>query len=205
MRRLQHRPDQSALDPRFCQSKGRWAKTDRIDANLLASYGVTIAPEPSPVEDQKAQTFKALCARRRQLLQMRTQELIRKKQVCDKMIARMIAANIQGFNRQPRTIEKVIDAIIDQTPVWQRKRQIIQSVPGLARTTARTLIADLPELGNLNDKKIAAMVGVAPFNHDSGKLKGYRAIIGGRNTVRTLIYMVAMGCATRNNQKFKAA
>jgi transposase len=188
----------------FAKATGRSAKTDQQDACLIALYGATMRPEPDKVSDHKAQAFKALCARRRQILHLRCQEVNRQQQTLDRVIARMIRQTIAFLDKQLAAIEAVIDVMIQQDANWRRRREIIESIPGLAATTARTLIAELPELGTISNKQIAALVGVAPINRDSGKQKGYRAIGGGRSGVRRILYMAAMGAATRNNKRLIA-
>lgn len=185
----------------FAKATGRSAKTDQQDACLIALYGVTMRPEPDKVSDHKAQAFKALCARRRQILHLKCQEMNRQQQTQDRVIGRMIRQTIIFLDKQLAAIEAVIDMMILRDANWRRRREIIESIPGLAATTARTLIAELPELGTISNKQVAALVGVAPINRDSGKQKGYRAIGGGRAHVRRVLYMAAMGAATRNNKR----
>lgn len=170
----------------FAKATGRSAKTDQQDACLIALYGATMRPEPDKVSDHKAEAFKALCARRRQILHLKCQEMNRQQQTQDRIIARMIRQTIAFLDKQLAAIEAVIDMMIQRDANWRRRREIIESIPGLAATTARTLIAELPELGAISNKQIAALVGVAPINRDSGKQKGYRAIGGGRAGVRRI-------------------
>lgn len=132
-------------------------------------------PAPSKASDPKAETFKALCARRRQILHMRNQELNRQQQTQDCVLGRMIRQTIAFLYKQLAAVEAVIDTMIQQDADWWRRREIIESIPGFAATTARTLIADLPELGAISNKQAAALVGVAPINRDSGKQQGYYA------------------------------
>ena len=185
----------------FAKATGRSAKTDQQDARLIALYGTMMKPQPSRVGDRKTDTFKALCARRRQIIHMRNQELNRRQQAREDQISRMIEQTLAFLDAQLAEIETEIDAMIRQNADWRRRREIIESIPGFAATTARTLIADLPELGTMTDKQAAALVGVAPINRDSGKQQGYRAIGGGRPGVRRILYMATMGAATRNNPR----
>lgn len=188
----------------FAKATGRSAKTDQQDAQIIALYGATMRPGPSKANDHRAETFKCLCARRRQILHLKTQEINRRQQTQDRVIARMIRQTIAFLDKQLAAIEVLIDTMIQQDADWRRRREIIESIPGFAATTARTLIADLPELGTISNKQAAALVGVAPINRDSGKQQGYRAIGGGRTNVRRVLYMAAMGAATRNNRRLKA-
>lgn len=187
----------------FAKATGQSAKTDHQDARLIALYGNTMKPAPSKPNDPKVEAFKALCVRRRQIQHMRNQELNRRQQSQDRVIAHMIRQSIAFLDKQLAAVERSIDIMIDRDTAWRRRREIIESIPGLAAVTARTIIADLSELGSLSDKQVAALVGVAPINRDSGKQQGYRAIGGGRAAVRKVLYMAAMGAATRNNRRLK--
>lgn len=188
----------------FAKATGHSAKTDQQDARLIALYGAMMKPEPSRVSDQKSDIFRALCARRRQIIHMRNQELNRQQQSRERQISLMIKQTLAFLDKQLAAIEVEIDAMIQRDEDWRRRREIIESIPGFAATTARTLIADLPELGSMTDKQAAALVGVAPINRDSGKQQGYRAIGGGRPGVRRVLYMATMGAATRNNAHLKS-
>lgn len=200
--------DVARINPRwirdFAKASGRSSKTDEQDARFIALYGATMQPPSSKPTDQKSEAFRALCVRRRQILDMKTQEINRQKQTRDSTIARCIRSIIALLDKQLAILETTIDTMIRQDIEWCRRRDIIQSIPGFAATTARTLIADLPELGSLNNKQVAALVGVAPINRDSGKHQGYRAIGGGRSRVRHVLYMATMGAATRNNRRLNA-
>lgn len=187
----------------FAKATGHSAKTDHQDARLIAFYGAMMRPEPNRVGDQKFDAFRALCVRRRQIIHMRNQELNRQQQSRERQISQMIRQTLAFLDKQLDAIEAEIDAMIQQDEDWRRRREIIESIPGFAATTARTLIADMPELGAMTDKQAAALVGVAPINRDSGKQQGYRAIGGGRAGVRRVLYMATMGAATRNNPHLK--
>lgn len=188
----------------FAKATGQSAKTDQQDARLIAMYGAVMRPVPNKVGDQKSEAFRALCARRRQIIHMKNQELNRQQQTQDRVLGRMIRQTIVFLDKQLAAVEAVIDTMIRQDADWRRRREIIESIPGFAATTARTLIADLPELGTISNKQAAALVGVAPINRDSGKQQGYRAIGGGRAGVRRVLYMATMGAATRNNRRLNA-
>lgn len=181
----------------FAKSVGQLAKTDKLDACLLARFGEAIKPALHQLPTSDEQHLSALLLRRHQLIEMRTAE-----------------HNRLGTGRAPLRphIEKHLDwlaqAIADldaeigdfmrQTPLWHRKDEILQSVPGVGRITAYTLLADLPELGTLNRKQIAALVGVAPVNHDSGRRHGKRRTKGGRTAVRNVLYMATLTATRRN-------
>ncbi|MES3041861.1 MAG: IS110 family transposase [Pseudomonadota bacterium] len=188
----------------FARAMGAVAKTDKLDARIIALYGQKMEPEPYQPGDADARALKALCTRRRQLLNTMTMENNRRQQCDNDYVYRLHHRHLQFLETQLKDVEKALDALIASNDAWRRKQEIIESIPGVGAATARTLIAELPELGALNSKQIAAMVGVAPFNRDSGKQQGYRAISGGRAPVRKVLYMTAVGAATRNNAVLKA-
>lgn len=196
------------INPRWirdlARARGKSAKTDAIDAVLIADYGRIMHPEPWQPLDEDGWTFKDLCARRRQLIIMLTMEANRSQQCRNAYLARQHNQLISSLKAQLREIEDILARIIARREDYARKARIICSVPGVAKATAVTLIADLPELGALNAKQIAALTGLAPFNRDSGRQIGRRSIFGGRAHVRTMLYMVAIGMARRNNDHFKA-
>lgn len=188
----------------FARARGQGAKTDTIDARLIALYGARMEPPPSKPAADQAQAFQALCARRRQLLQARTQEINRCQRCRHRLVLSQIQDHLRLLDFQLAQIDQALDHLIGANESWRRKQEIIASVPGVGAVTARTLIAELPELGCLSARQIAALVGVAPLNRDSGQQRGYRAIGGGRASVRRMLYMAAMGAATRNNPYLKA-
>lgn len=193
----------SRVNPRwikdYARAQGRYAKTDPLDARIIASYAVTMRPEIWTPWDKDTQSFKDLAVRRRQLISMRTMEKNRSQQTQSAHVYRQHMQMIDTLNYQIEEITKVLERMIDGREDWSRKAEIIKSVPGLSRMSAIGLIADLPELGMCSSKEIAALVGVAPFNHDSGKLKGYRRTGGGRKSIRNVLYIVAVGMARGYN------
>jgi len=193
----------SRVNPRwikdYARAQGRYAKTDPLDARIIASYAVTMRPDFWTPWDKDTQTFKDLAVRRRQLISMRTMEKNRSQQTRSAHVYRQHLQMIDMMNYQIEEIEAVLERMIEGREDWSRKAEIIKSVPGLSRMSAIGLIADLPELGACNSKQIAALVGVAPFNHDSGKLKGYRRTGGGRKSIRNILYIVAVGMARGYN------
>jgi transposase len=188
----------------FGRAAGTYAKTDKLDARLIARYGHTMQPEPWQPPEPDAMALKDLCSRRRQLLQMWTMENNRRQQGANPYLSRQHLRHLQFIDGQLREIDRMLDSLILANEDWQRKKNIIESVPGVGAVTAKVLLADLPELGHLNSKQIAALVGVAPINRDSGKQVGHRSIAGGRGSVRRVLYMTSVGAATRNNALLKA-
>ena len=173
----------------FARSRGRLAKTDRIDAQVLADYAATIRPERRPLPDRRSRELQALVARRGQLVQTRTAEQNRREHVRDRAIASSITAVIKTLNRELLKIERRLVTLIKQQPELQKKFKILLSIPGIGQTTAVMLLTDVPELGHLNRRQLAALIGVAPINRDSGNFRGKRMTGGGRRKVRTRLYM----------------
>jgi transposase len=183
----------------FAQALGRTAKTDTIDATVLAQFGARVQPTPRPIADAATHALGALVARRRQLLEMLGAERQRLEQAPPTgPIARDLRNHIRWLERRVRDVDAEIGTAIQQSPVWRVQEDLLRSVPGIGPTVARTLLADLPELGRLDRRAIAALVGVAPFNCDSGQQRGQRHIWGGRAPVRASLYMAAL-VATRHN------
>lgn len=187
----------------FGKAQGQYAKTDALDARIIAAYGVTMKPKPWTPYDTNMQSFKDLAGRRRQLITMRTMEKNRSQQTRSAHVYRQHMQMIDLLCYQIEEIEDVLEQMIETREDWSRKSEIIRSVPGLSRMSAIGLIADLPELGTCSSKQIAALVGVAPFNHDSGKLKGYRRTGGGRKSIRNTLYIVAVGMARGYNSRMQ--
>lgn len=188
----------------FGKAQGQYAKTDALDARIIAAYGVTMKPKPWTPYDTDMQSFKDLAGRRRQLITMRTMEKNRSQQTHSAHVYRQHMQMIDLLCYQIEEIESVLEQMIEAREDWSRKAEIIKSVPGLSRMSAIGLISDLPELGTCSSKQIAALVGVAPFNHDSGKLKGYRRTGGGRKSIRNILYIVAVGMARGYNPQMQA-
>jgi transposase len=182
----------------FAQALGRTAKTDAIDATVLAAFGARVQPAPRPVPDADTLALAALVARRRQLLEMLGAERNRLAQTPTGPVARDLRQLIRWLERRLGHVETDLTDRIQRSPVWRVHDNLLQSVPGIGPTVARTLLAELPELGTLNRRAIAALAGVAPFNRDSGQWRGRRAIWGGRAPVRAALYMAAL-VATRHN------
>lgn len=181
----------------FAKAEGILAKTDAIDASVLTSFGRKMRPEPRPVPDPVARELQALVARRRDLVEMITAETNRLQQA-DPAVRPSIEGHIRWMKEQLAQLDEQISRALHDSPVWRAKDKLIRTVPGVGPATSAMLLANLPELGSLNRRKIAALVGVAPFNHDSGKLKGKRTCWGGRAPVRDTLYMAAL-VASRHN------
>lgn len=192
----------AVINPRqirdFAKSMGILAKTDKVDAKVLARYAATIQPEVRLLPDEDAHKFRTLVTRRRQLGEMIIAETNRARATRDKVMKQRIHAHIAWLKEELANIDKDISRTMKENPVWHAKDKLMRSVPGVGPVLSATLIAELPELGILNHKEIAALVGVAPFNRDSGKRRGERSIWGGRCKVRKSLYMAALSAARFN-------
>jgi transposase len=188
----------------FAQALGRTAKTDAIDAEVLALFGARMQPVARAVHDAATQALAALVARRRQLLDMLGAEQRRLEHAPPTgRITRDLRNHIRWLERRVDEVDGDIGTTIQASPVWRVHDDLLRTVPGIGPTTARTLLAELPELGHLDRRAIAALVGVAPFNCDSGTHRGRRQIWGGRASVRATLYMAAL-VATRHNAPLRA-
>jgi transposase len=181
----------------FAKSLGQLAKTDRLDAQVLARFAAAVRPEPRALPDEAAQRLSALCARRCQLVEMLTAEQNRLSRA-DEAVRAGIAAHIRWLRQQLADVDRDVGTAVRETPIWRHKDDLLQSARGVGRVLSATLLAELPELGTLNRKQIAALVGVAPLNRDSGTFRGKRSTWGGRAQVRRPLYMAAL-VATRCN------
>jgi transposase len=192
----------------FARATGKLAKTDGIDASVLAHFAEAVRPPVQPIADELSLALEARITRRSQLVQMlvaeknRRASLLVQRTGSTKML-KSLAAHIGWLEKQITELDDDIDNHIKNSPVWREKDDLLQSVPGVGPVTSRTLISYLPELGTLDRKKIAALVGLAPFNRDSGQASGRRAIWGGRAEVRTVLYMAAVA-ALRCNSALRA-
>lgn len=186
----------------FAKSMGYLAKTDPIDARVLARFAQAIRPEPRGVPDEEMQLVRALMARRRQLTEMITAEQNRLK-LSKEPVRGRIQKHIAYLEEEKAAVDKELAEHIRRTPAWREKDDLLQSVPGIGSTASCALIVELPELGHLNRKKIAALVGVAPLNRDSGRWRGTRGVWGGRAHVRSILYMATL-TAVRYNPVIRA-
>jgi transposase len=176
----------------FAKALGKLAKTDRIDAEVLARFAVAVRPALRPLPDESEQKLRETLARRSQLMGMRTMELNRLQQAHASQVRRDVQAVVSFLDKRLRAIDKELDELIKGSPIWQKKVELLKTVPGIGEQTARTLIADLSELGSCSRQQIAALVGVAPLNRDSGTLRGRRMTWGGRRAVRQALYMATL-------------
>jgi len=182
----------------FARAVGRLAKTDAIDAAIIAHFAEALQLEPCPIRDDEAQALDDLVSRRRQLIDMIVAETNRKKAIASKRIVREIDRHLLYLQKLLTELDGDLDDAIRASPVWREKEELMVSVPGVAQKTARSLIAELPELGTLDRRRIASLVGVAPMNRDSGTMRGKRKIRGGRATVRSALYMAAVAAVRWN-------
>lgn len=186
----------------FARSIGQLAKTDRIDARVVARFAAAVQPEPRPLPDDDTRALEALITRRRQLVGMITAEKTR-LDMAPPITRKQIKAHIGWLQRQLAKVEGDSDGMIRRSPVFRTKDDLLQSVPGIGDATSRTLLALFPELGSVTEKEAAALAGVAPINRDSGTMRGRRMVSGGRARVRTALYMAAL-VGTRHNPILKA-
>jgi transposase len=187
----------------FARATGRLAKTDALDAEVIARFAEAVRPEPRALPDEETRGLGELVARRRQVVEMMTAERNRRRIMADKRVLKRIDRHLVLLQKELTEIESDIDQAVRSSPIWREKEELYASVPGVGKNLARTLIADLPELGSLGRRAIAMLVGVAPINKDSGTLRGRRLIQGGRASVRTALYMSAL-VASRYNPSLKA-
>jgi transposase len=186
----------------FAKATGQLAKTDDLDADLLALFADRVRPTPRPLPDAVVQQLDALMTRRRQLLDMLTAERNRLEHAVGP-IRRSVVDHIRWLERRVAAVDRDLDDTIARSPVWRAKEDLLRSMPGVGPVVSRTLLADVPELGHLNRKQIAALIGVAPLARDSGTRRGKRMVWGGRAPVRAVLYMGAL-VATRRNPVIRA-
>jgi transposase len=186
---------------KFAQSTGKFAKTDKLDAAMIAHYGEALTPRLTEFKADNIIKISDLLTRRTQLLEMRTQEKNRYS-ILSKEIKKSNKRMITWLNTEIERIETQLDKMIEATPNWNKALTILLSVKGVGKVLAYTLLSDLPELGQLNRKEIASLVGVAPMNRESGNYQGKRRIRGGRAKIRTVLFM-AMMSAIQSNPRFK--
>jgi transposase len=187
----------------FARATGKLAKTDALDAKAIANFAAKVQPEPRPVPDEQARALGELIARRRQVIDMMTAERNRRRQLTSRRLLKSVDRLLAVLQKELTELDNEVGDDIRGTPAWRERDELLQSVPGIGDVVARTLIADLPELGRLDRKQIAALVGVAPLNRDSGKMRGKRTTWGGRAKVRCALYMAAL-VASRRNPVLKA-
>ena len=192
-----------AVNPRqvrdFAKAAGQLAKTDAIDAAVLALFAERMRPQIRPLRDEETQELEALVVRRRQVVDMLTAEKNRLIAAPpSKRVRTAIGKTIKWFQKQLEEIDRDLDDAVKGSPIWREKDDLLQSVPGVGKVLSRTLLSLVPELGTLGKKQLAALVGVAPLNWDSGKQRGRRCVWGGRAHVRAVLYMGALVAARFN-------
>lgn len=185
----------------FIKAQGILAKTDKLDAKMIAQFGAVMQPKIKPMSSKKVRHIRDLLSRKRQLIEARTQELNRQHKAQNSIQA--------THNRMIKFLDKEIEWVntrlakeVASVDEWQETLDLIKSVPGVGDGVAYTLLGELPELGSLTQRQVAALTGLAPYNHDSGKIHGKRRIKGGRAPIRTVLYM-AMMCAIQHNKQMK--
>lgn len=186
----------------FARATGRLAKTDRIDARILAQFGQTLKPEVRPLPDAATEELRALVTRRRQVVEMLTAERNRLRTAA-RRVQGDIERHVRWLERRLCELDEELDGLIGSSPLWRERDDLLKSMPGVGPVLSATLLADLPELGRLNRRQLAALVGVAPLNRDSGHFRGRRKVWGGRGDLRSVLYMGTL-VAVRHNPVIEA-
>jgi transposase len=187
----------------FAQAVGKRAKTDPIDAAVIARFAEAVKPQPRELPDEAARLLAELVARRAQVIEMLVAERQREKRAGAVRVRKSIARHIAALEKELPVIDRDIDTMVRGSPVWREKEDLLITVPGVASTIARTLLADLPELGHLGRRQIASLVGLAPFTRQSGQWRGKSMIAGGRPVARAAVFMAAFS-AIRCNPLLRA-
>jgi transposase len=182
----------------FAKALGLLAKTDKIDARVIARFGQLVRPRTTVKFNEKQEELDQLVTRRRQLIATRTAEKTRVARATNKTVRKSIQECLDHLYKDIRRIDSEIARLVKSDDDWNAKAEILKSAPGVGEVTSTTLIAELPELGKLNRQQISALVGVAPFNRDSGNKRGQRTVFGGRSSVRKVLYMAALVAIKRN-------
>jgi transposase len=183
----------------FAKGLGINAKTDAIDARVLARFAQVVQPRPLEKMPEKQAELEELLGRRRQLVELRTMEKNHLEATTTTVVSKSIQKHIKLLNKHLEKIDAQLLGLVQADDAWKEKMSLLSSTPGVGDVTALTLLAELPELGRLNRQEISALVGVAPFNRDSGQSKGQRSIYGGRASVRNILYMAALVAKTHNS------
>ncbi|MCV0394269.1 MAG: IS110 family transposase [Rhizobiaceae bacterium] len=187
----------------FAGALGKRAKTDGIDAAVIAAFAAAVRPEPRPLPDEATRTLAGLVARRRQIVEMIVAEQNRLRAASGHQALKSIKRLLAALRRELETIDADMDGHIRKSPLWRVREKLLTSMPGVGPTVARTLLAELPELGSLDRRRIAALAGLAPFTRQSGKWRGRSFIGGGRSSVRSALFMAAL-VAIRHNPTLRA-
>lgn len=186
----------------FAKASGRLAKTDRVDAQVLSAFARAIRPQARPLKDDEVRELDALVTRRRQLIGIRVQETLRLG-TASRLQAKSLKEHIAWLDRRIARLDIDLTAKLRQSPAWRAKEDLLESIPGVGQVTCTTLLAKCPELGQLDRREIASLVGLAPLAHDSGRHRGKRFVWGGRAEVRAVLYMAAIS-AMRSNPLIQA-
>src|SRR5215217_92266 len=187
----------------FARAMGRLAKTDALDAEVIALFAERVRPQVRPLPEPERSHLAELVGRRRQIIEMIGMETNRRRQAVDKHLARRLDRHVAFLEKELAEVDRAINQAIRSSPAWREAEALLKSVPGIGDVTARTLLAELPELGTIGRHQLAALVGVAPVNRDSGLMRGRRTIAGGRTSVRNVLYMAAL-TAIRRRSPFRA-
>lgn len=187
----------------FAKATGQLAKTDRIDSRVLAHFAAAVDPPRRSIKSDETQHLEALLARRRQIVEMLVAEKNRLANNRDRAVVKDLNAHITWLERRLKSSDDELQRMLQNSPAWRERDDLLRSVPGVGRVLSLTLLAELPELGHLNRREIAKLVGVAPFNWDSGQWRGSRHIWGGRATIRSPLFMATL-CAIRINPTIKS-
>jgi transposase len=182
----------------YARATGALAKTDALDARVIALFAEAVRPAVRPLRDEHTRALDESVTRRRQLVDMLGAETNRRRLVRDRTVQQRIEAHIEWLKRALKELDRDLQAVIRASPVWRETDALLRSAPGVGDVTSATMLAELPELGHLDRQKIAALVGLAPFNRDSGQFRGRRMITGGRPTVRRVLYMATLSAIRRN-------
>lgn len=192
----------SVVNPRqvrdFAKALGFLAKTDKIDAHVIARFGELVRPRAIAKTHKKQDELDQLVARRRQLIATRTAEKNRQGQAASQLVRKSIQWSLDHINKDIKRMDKEIRKLVESDDDWRNRIELLKSVPGVGEVTASTMVAELPELGQLNRKQITALVGLAPFNYESGQQRGKQSIFGGRKPVRSALYMAALSAIRCN-------
>lgn len=188
---------------RFAQALGKRAKTDPIDAAVIARFAEATNPEVHPLPDEATQMLGEMLTRRRQIVQMMVAERNRARMLVAPQLKKSVERLLKALQRELKAVDREIDDHIRKTPLWREKENLLRSVPGVGPTIARTLLGELPELGTLERREVASLVGLAPFTRQSGQWRGKSFIGGGRSGVRAVLFMGAL-VAVRHNKPMKS-
>ena len=197
----------AVINPRqardFAKATGQLAKTDQVDAAVLAAFAKTIRPQTRPLKDAETRALDDRVSRRRQLVDIRVQETLRLGTAASKLLRKSLSQHIAWLDKRIAEVDKDLTKRLRESDVWRAKDDLLRSIPGVGNVTTRTMLGKCPELGTLNRREIAALAGVAPLANDSGKHRGKRFTWGGRADVRAVLYMAAVS-AIRCNDTIKA-